>query len=239
MKTFKEMTAGQEAYRKFFNGKLAKWKIKSPSELDDADKNLTLYELRAPSEGVIIEKHAALGEVLEMDSRSFTVADLSQVWVNLTVYQKDLPFLQQGQKVTVNTRFGLADQQSSSLSRISWLSPVLDETTRSATARVVLDNKTGYWRPGLFVSGKVSIAQAKAEIVIPLSALQTIDGQVIVFVQHAEGEFEPQAIQVGRRDQQQVEVLQGLMPGQIYVSENAFVLKAQSQKSSFGHGHSH
>jgi len=209
------------------------------SILDDADKNLTLYELRAPSEGVIIEKHAALGEVLEMDSRSFTVADLSQVWVNLTVYQKDLPFLQQGQKVTINTRFGLADQQSSSLSRISWLSPVLDETTRSATARVVLDNKTGYWRPGLFVSGKVSIAQAKAEIVIPLSALQTIDGQVIVFVQHAEGEFEPQAIQVGRRDQQQVEVLQGLMPGQIYVSENAFVLKAQSQKSSFGHGHSH
>jgi cobalt-zinc-cadmium efflux system membrane fusion protein len=209
------------------------------SVLRNMDKDLTLYRLRAPAEGVIIEKHAALGEVLETDIRSFTVADLSQVWVNLTVYQKDLPFIHQGQQVLISTRFGLADKTTSSLSTISWLSPVLDETTRSATARVIIDNSEGHWRPGLFVSGKVSIASAKADVVIPLSALQTLEGQTIVFVQHAEGEFEPQSIQVGRRDHLQVEILQGLKAGQTYVSQNAFVLKAQSQKSSFGHGHSH
>jgi len=205
----------------------------------NGDQDLTLYELRAPSDGIIIEKHAALGEVLDTETRSFTIADLSKVWVNLTVYQKDLPFIQQGQPVTISTRFGLMDKATTSNSHIRWLSPVLDERTRSATARVVINNQHGQWRPGLFVSGKVSIEQTKAAIVIPLSALQMIEGQTTVFVQHAQNEFEPQVVQTGRRDHQQVEVLQGLKLGQMYVSENAFVLKAQSQKSSFGHGHSH
>jgi cobalt-zinc-cadmium efflux system membrane fusion protein len=209
------------------------------SILLNVDKDLTLYELRAPADGVIIEKHAAQGEVLESNKRSFTVADLSQVWVNLTVYQKDLPFIHQGQQVSISTRFGLSDKQTIAMSSISWLSPTLDEKTRSAKARVVIENTDGYWRPGLFVSGKVAIEKKQAEIVVPLSALQNIDGQTVVFVQHEDGEFEPQAVQTGRSDFQQVEIIQGLKRGQTYVSQNAFSLKAQLQKGEFGEGHSH
>ncbi|MCF6250162.1 MAG: efflux RND transporter periplasmic adaptor subunit [Methylococcaceae bacterium] len=207
--------------------------------LRNADKDLTLYELRAPADGVIIEKHAAQGEVLESNNRSYTIADLSQVWVNLTVYQKDLPFIQQGQQVSISTRFGLTDKQEASMSRISWLSPVLDEKTRSALARVVIDNADGQWRPGLFVSAQVAIEKKQAEVVVPLSSLQTIEGQTIVFVQHEDGDFEPQEVQTGRKDFQQVEIIHGLKPGQTYVSQNAFSLKAQLQKGEFGEGHHH
>jgi cobalt-zinc-cadmium efflux system membrane fusion protein len=209
------------------------------SVLRNVDKDLTLYELRAPADGVIIEKHAAQGEVLENNNRSFTVADLSQVWVNLTVYQKDLPFIHQGQKVSISTRFGGSDKQTIAMSHISWLSPVLDEKTRSATARIVIENSDGHWRPGLFVNAIVAIEKTQAEIVIPLTALQTVEGQTIVFVQHEDGDFEPQAVQTGRRDFQQVEITQGLKPGQTYVSQNAFSLKAQLQKGEFSEGHSH
>lgn len=209
------------------------------SVLRNVDKDLTLYELRAPADGVIIEKHAAQGEVLENNNRSFTVADLSQVWVNLTVYQKDLAFIQQGQQVSINGRFGLSEKQTPSISQIIWLSPTLDEKTRSAYARVVIENPKGYWRPGLFVSAQVAIEKKKAGIVIPLTALQTVEGQTVVFVQHEGGDFEPQAVQTGRRDFQQVEIIQGLKPGQTYVSQNAFSLKAQLQKGEFGEGHSH
>jgi cobalt-zinc-cadmium efflux system membrane fusion protein len=209
------------------------------SVLRNVDKDLTLYELRAPAGGVIIEKHAAQGEVLESNIRSFTVADLSQVWVNLTVYQKDLPFIHQGQQVSISTRFGVSDKQTTAMSHISWLSPVLDEKTRSATARIVIENSDGHWRPGLFVNAKVAIEKKQAEIVIPLTALQTVEGQTIVFVQHEDGDFEPQAVQTGRRDFQQVEIIQGLKPGQTYVSQNAFSLKAQLQKGEFSEGHSH
>ncbi len=209
------------------------------SILRNVDKDLTLYELRAPAEGVIIEKHATQGEVLENNNRSFTVADLSQVWVNLTVYQKDLPFMEQGQQVSISTRFGSTDKQPTSVSRISWLSPVFDEKTRSAIARVVIDNTDGQWRPGLFINAKVAIEKKQAEIVIPLSALQTVEGKTIVFVQHEDGGFEPQAVQTGRRDFQQVEIIHGLKQGQTYVSQNVFSLKAQLQKGEFGEGHSH
>ncbi len=209
------------------------------SVLRNPDKDLTLYELRAPADGVIIEKHAAQGEVLESNMRSFTVADLSQVWVNLTVYQKDLPFIYQGQQVSINSRFGTLEKQTTAISRISWLSPTLDEKTRSAKARVVIENSDEHWRPGLFVSAKVAIEKKQVEIVIPLSALQTLEGQTIVFVQHEDGDFEPQAVQAGRRDFERVEIIQGLKPGQTYVSQNAFSLKAQLQKGDFGHGHNH
>ncbi len=209
------------------------------SVLKDVDKDLTLFEIRAPADGVIIEKHAVHGEVLETSTRSFTIADLSQVWVNFTVYQKDLLFVHQGQKVMITTQFGVPTKEMSAVSTISWISPVLDEMTRSATARVILDNPQGVWRPGLFVSGRVAIEKTQAAIVIPLSALQTINGETIVFIQHEDGDLEPQVVQTGRRDFQNVEILQGLTAGQGYVSQNAFTLKAQMQKGSFGHGHSH
>ena len=206
--------------------------------LKNTDKDLTLYKLYAPSTGVIIEKHAAQGEVLETNHRSFTLADLSHVWVNLTVYQKDLAFIKQGQSVAISAQYG-GDKQNVFVSQISWLSPVLDESTRSAKARVVIDNATGQWRPGLFVNAKLVVSTTAAKIVVPLSALQTIEGQTVVFIQHQKGEFKPQAVKIGRRDYQQVEILQGLILGQEYVSKNAFSLKAQLQKGSFGHGHSH
>jgi cobalt-zinc-cadmium efflux system membrane fusion protein len=209
------------------------------SVLKSSDKDLTLYELRAPADGVIIEKHAVHGEVLETNTRSFTIADLSEIWVNLTVYQKDLSFIHKAQHVQISTRFGLSNDEITSSGTISWISPTLDEKTRSATARVVIDNPDGYWRPGLFVSGQVSVAESQADLVIPLSALQTVEGQTIVFVQHEDGDFEPQAVQTGRRDHQRVEILQGLKSGQTYVSQNAFAMKAQLQKGEFGEGHSH
>jgi cobalt-zinc-cadmium efflux system membrane fusion protein len=207
--------------------------------LQSKDKDLTLYELRAPAEGVIIEKHAVRGEVLATNTRSFTLADLSQVWVNLTVYQKDLARIQRGQSVLISNRFDSSEQNVATQGVISWISPTLDEQTRSAIVRVVIDNPEGHWRPGMFVSAKVAIEQAEAEIVIPLSALQTMDGQTVVFVQHDDGDFEPQSVQTGRRDFKQVEIIQGLKVGQSYVSQNAFSLKAQMQKGEFGEGHSH
>ncbi|MFK5950829.1 MAG: efflux RND transporter periplasmic adaptor subunit [Methylococcales bacterium] len=209
------------------------------SILRNGDKDLTLYELRAPAEGVIIEKHAAQGEVLESNKRSYTVADLSQVWVNLTVYQKDLPFVHEGEQVSISTRFGALGKQAISISHISWLSPVLDEKTRSAIARVVIDNVDGQWRPGLFVNAKVAIENEQVNIVIPLTALQTVEGKTVVFVQDEEGGFKPQEVQTGRRDFQQLEIIQGLKRGQTYVSQNAFTLKAQLQKGEFGEGHHH
>ncbi|PKQ08792.1 MAG: hypothetical protein CVT71_00130, partial [Alphaproteobacteria bacterium HGW-Alphaproteobacteria-10] len=84
----------------------------------------------APADGVIIDKHAVYSELITTDTRSFTIADLSEIWVNLTVYQKDLALIHLGQPVRVGSRFGGAETEAAAVGTLSWMSPTLDEKTR-------------------------------------------------------------------------------------------------------------
>ncbi len=198
------------------------------------DVNLTLYEIVAPISGTVVKKHITLGEKLGNESNTFTVADLSNVWIHLTVYQKDLPKIRPGLHVIVR-----ADQHDAKTSGIiDYVSPFVDESTRTATARVVVDNTEGNWRPGMFVTGQVLVDEVEVGILIYRSAIQIIDGDKAVFVQTDEG-FEPRHIKTGRSNKDYVEVVSGLELGQRYVKSNAFTLKAELGKSQFGEGHGH
>lgn len=198
------------------------------------DVSYTRYEITAPFDGVVVAKHITLGENVKDDAEVFSVADLRSVWVMLTVYQKDLPLLQLGDAVRISTQEG----STSAVGEISYISPMIDEGTRTATAKVVLDNQTGFWRPGLFVNGFIEAGHYNVALVVPKAALQTVENKTCVFVVTEEG-FEPQPVVVGRTTQTQVEILEGLISGQKYVSRGAFTLKAQLEKSSFGDGHNH
>ena len=198
------------------------------------DVSYIRYEVIAPFDGVIIEKHAALGEVQKEDAESFRIADLSTVWVNLGVYQKDIPSVRVGQPVVVSAGHGISDMTG----EISYIGPLVGEQTRTATARVVLPNRGGQLRPGLFVTGRVTLSTVPVPILVSMTALQTIDEKTVVFVEDEDG-FEPRAVTVGRSNGTHVEIISGLKSGQKYVSAGAFTLKAQLAKGSFGDGHGH
>ncbi|KXJ40679.1 MAG: hypothetical protein AXA67_08650, partial [Methylothermaceae bacteria B42] len=186
--------------------------------------DLSRYRLRAPSGGRVIEKHATLGEFLRSDRSAFVLADLSRVWVLLTVYQKDLARIRPGQAVRVEAG-GIPAAEGV----IDYVSPVLEERTRTAQARVVLDNPDRRWRPGMFVSAEVGIAAQKGRIVVPAEALTEWEGRTVVFVQE-DDRFEPRPVQVGRRGLRRVEIVAGLRPGEVYVRRGAFLLKAELGK---------
>lgn len=198
------------------------------------DATYTRYEIRAPFAGTIIEKHLTLGENVNADADVFTIADLSSVWVDINVYQKDLAQIRQGQSVMIEIGHGNPTVPG----KIAWVGPLVGEVTRTAKARVVLANPDGTLRPGLFVSARVAVANTAAGIVVPKSALQTFEARTVVFVLD-EDEFEPRPVQTGRENAAQVEILAGLEPGQTYVSKGAFTLKAQLSKGAFGDGHNH
>ncbi|MGH8503273.1 MAG: efflux RND transporter periplasmic adaptor subunit [Gammaproteobacteria bacterium] len=202
---------------------------------EQAEEVLTRYELVAPIGGIVVERDVTEGEVLNEDPAEppFIVADLSQVWVQLTVYPKDLVAIQPGQPVVIDAGDGLK-----ATGMIAYVSPSLSESTRTATARVVLDNTDGRWRPGLFVTGLVQTDALQGEVVVPRAALQTMEDRTVVFVQTPEG-FEPRSVELGRSDQTQAQVIAGLKPGDDYVSAGAFTLKAELSKSAFGDGHGH
>jgi cobalt-zinc-cadmium efflux system membrane fusion protein len=184
--------------------------------------------------GTVIDKHMTLGEVHSEDVDAFVVADLDTVWVNLSIYQMNLPKVRVGQKVVISAGQGVSDAKGV----ISYISPSVDEHTRTATARVVLPNHGGRWRPGLFVQGRITIEEKEVALSVPKSALQTMHEQTVVFVEDQEG-FRAEPIEIGRVNDTSVEVLFGLVPGQKYVSKGGFVLKAQLLKGAFVDEHGH
>lgn len=200
----------------------------------ESNESLVPYEIKSLLDGVIIEKHITIGEVRSEQEPAFVIADLDTVWVNLSIYQMYLPHVRVGQQVSVSSGREFAD----AIGLISYLSPTVDEHTRTATARVVLSNQSGNWRPGLFVEGKILAIEEAVSLLVPKSSLQKFEGNDVIFVSTPEG-FVPVPVKIGRVNQSSAEILSGLEVGQKYVSKGAFTLKAELEKSSLTGGHSH
>ncbi len=165
-----------------------------------------------------------------------TIVDTSSVWVRFSVYQKDLARLEPGQQVTVDLGQGFAQASGT----IEYISPLIDPQTRTAQARLELDNPQGTLRPGLYVEVRVDAGADAAAIVVPRDAVQVLDGENIVFVPAEEG-FAAQPVELGRSDRDNAVILSGLEAGQPYVRKGAFELKAKIVTSGLdphaGHGH--
>lgn len=198
-----------------------------------ADVDLTRYSIVAPISGTIVDRHIGLGEAVSTDKEAFIVADVSTVWVDVTIYPKDLPLVHAGQAVTIDPGIGKPIQ-----GKIAFVTPHVSEETRTAGARVITDNAGGRLRPGMFVKTQIEIEQKTAALRVPKSAIQNYEDGPVVFVQEGE-EFEPRPVKLGRQNSQFVEVLSGISAGETYVAEGAFTLKAQLSKANFGEGHGH
>ncbi len=200
----------------------------------EGDESLAPYEMTTFIAGTIIEKHMTLGEPVSRENEGFVVADLSTVWIDITVYLRDLDLIKVGNETTVR-----AGSKAGTVSgKISYVTPVVDEHTRTATARMVVDNPDGYWRPGMFIMAEIKTGDFEAEIVVPSSAVHTLDGQSVVFVEE-HGGFEPRHVDIGRTGNDRMEIVSGLEPGERYVSMGGFTLKAELGKDSLGDGHAH
>jgi len=121
---------------------------------------------------------------------------------------------------------------------IDYVTPSVEESTRTASARVVLANPEGHWRPGLFITGVIDVGEESVPLVVPKTAVLFLNEQQVIFVEHEDG-FEPTPVTLGRSDREQVEITAGLNPGDRYAAENALTLKAQLIKGELDAGHSH
>ena len=195
----------------------------------ESNESLVPYELKSLVDGTVIKQHIALGEVLELSSEPFVVADLSSVWVDFSVYQKDIGLVHKDQTVTVIAPHGLG----TATGKISYMGPTMSETTRTALARVVLLNPQGQWLPGLFVTGRVELEVKEYPLIIPQTALQIVEDRESIFVKTKDG-FVPRKVKLGQKDSNSAEVLEGLKAGETFVSKGAFHLKAELLKGTFG-----
>ncbi len=200
---------------------------------NSAQTDFTRYIMRAPLGGIVIERHLVRGESVKTDSKAFTIADVSTIWVDINIYPRDLPNVRAGQVVVVKTNNG---QEVNG--KIEFVSPHVSEATRTAKARLVLDNSNSLLKPGQFVKAEIAISKTAAAVRIPKSALQNQNGKSVVFVADA-GRFETRPVEVGQQDSTYAEVVSGLKAGETVVVDGAFVIKSQLSKASFGDGHNH
>jgi cobalt-zinc-cadmium efflux system membrane fusion protein len=196
----------------------------------ESNQSLTAYDLKAPIDGTVIDRQVSLGEYASEQKPAFTIADLSTVWVDLSVYSKDLQRVRVGDQVEID----LEDGKPPVTGQISYLSPVGSSETQSAIARAVVANPDGRLRPGLFVRGRVALSTRRAAIAVKATALQTLDNKSVVFVREGE-KLEARRVTTGERDKNYVEILEGLSAGEIYVADNSFVVKAEIGKSEAEH----
>lgn len=198
----------------------------------EKDTDYSRYEIKAPFVGTVIEKHITLGEVVSPDTSCFVLANLSDVWVDVTVYPQDIPQITVGRALNVFAT-GISDAHRG---EVAYVSPKVEEGTRTGMARVVLPNLDGHWRPGMFVRADLVVSEEDARVVVPDSAIQTIANQPVVFVE-AHGGFEKRPVVIGRKRGTQCEILSGLNPGERYAMTGTFILKAELGKAGAEHQH--
>ncbi len=191
--------------------------------------NLSTFEVRAALDGAVIEKHLTPGEAVGRDRPVFVIADLSSVWVDVSVPLSALPGVRVGLVVSIRA----AHAGIESAGTVSYVTPVVDPTTRTATARVVLPNADRRWRPGTFATVTI-LSPVAAAVVIPHDAVQRIEERPTVFVV-AGDRFEARPIVIGRAGRSTVEVTAGVRPGERYAAERSFLVKAELTKGQAGH----
>jgi len=206
--------------------------------LTEPAERFAVYEVTAPFGGTIVHKQIVLGEEVNDDTDIFIVSDLDTVWADLRVYPNDIALLMKGQEVIVSARSGIPFSSGV----IDYVGPVIDQRTRTALARVVLDNTAGQLRPGTFISAEILTEKREADLVVPRDVLQSVDDEPCVFVWDGYG-FTMRPVTIGRSNGHYVEIASGIRPGEIIATSNAFRLKAELTKSvSSGcadHGHAH
>jgi cobalt-zinc-cadmium efflux system membrane fusion protein len=193
-----------------------------------ADANaLNRYEIRAPFDGMVVDKHLALGEAVKEDANIFTISDLSSVWAEIIVSAKDLSVVRVGKNVTVKaTAF-----DSQATGTVSYVGSLMGEQTRTAKARAVLANPQMAWRPGLFITVELVDKETEVPTAISSDAIQTINDKPTVFIRVSDG-FIAQSVTTGLSDGKVTEIVQGLKSGTQYAANGSFVIKAEQGKSS-------
>lgn len=210
-----------------------KQKLKTVGASGDASlSSLSRLELRAPFAGVIIEKHITLGESVQEDASVFTLSDLRTVWVEFHIAAKDLKSVQIGKKVEISS----AAFTSTVRGTVSYVGALVGQQTRTASARITLDNPDMAWRPGIFVTVGVFVNERDSAVSVKADAIQTIEGQPVVFVA-VPGGFVAQPVKVGAINNDRAEITSGLSTGVNYVAENSFVLKSELGKATAEHSH--
>lgn len=192
---------------------------------------LNRIAITAPLSGQVVARKVTLGQTVAADAELFRVADLGRVAVTLSLSPADAGKVRPGSQIEIVA----GDRRS--VARVDFVSPILDETTRLASVIAVIDNRSGQWRVGEPVTASIQLlGGGSAALLVPQSAVQTVEGRSTVFVRTDHG-FKATPVTLGSPNGDNVVVTSGLKGDEQLAGPNSFTLKAELGKGEAEHGH--
>jgi membrane fusion protein, copper/silver efflux system len=193
--------------------------------LESSGKANRTVTFNSPADGFIIEKMAIQGMYITPDMELYRIADLSRLWIIITLYEYDVAVIAEGDKAAVSLTY---DPDKSFTGTISYVYPEIEEKTRTARARVEVDNPDQRLKPGMFVNVELK-KQLGESVVVPSDAVIDTGARSIVFVKSGASLFEPREVKIGPRVDNVFVVLSGLEGGEDVVTSANFLIDAESK----------
>ncbi|MEO7986349.1 MAG: efflux RND transporter periplasmic adaptor subunit [Gemmatimonadales bacterium] len=206
--------------------RLALWNVPETeiAELERSGRSRRTLELRAPRSGEIAEKMVLDGQAIHAGDNLFLIADRSTLWVDVAVFEMDAPVVRIGTPVSVSVGALPGHRYSG---KVTFIQPIVDEKTRTLTARVEVVNRDLGLRPGMFATVNLAAA-AQPAIAVPLEAVLPTGTTNLVFVNRGDGSFVPRDVVVGARGDSLIEIRQGLKVGDEVVASATYLLDSES-----------
>jgi Cu(I)/Ag(I) efflux system membrane fusion protein len=197
------------------------------AELEKTRQPQRTVRVNAPIDGIVVEKMAVQGQMVEAGMKLYRLADLSIVWVQSQIYEQDLALLKLGQEAEVSLSY-LPDRKFSG--RVTYIYPTVDEKTRTARVRMEFHNPGLFLKPGMFATVELNAEIEPSALLVPDSAVLRSGEKNTVFVALDDGHFEPREVTLGpRAENNTYEVLSGLQEGERVVTSGQFMLDSESQ----------
>ena len=198
--------------------------------LSIGSQNMILFPVISPIDGQIITTKVFNGDNIETGTLLMEIANLDEVWIEVHVQEKDIRMINPGQKAVIRVN-AYPDENFSGL--ITYVSPVMDNSTRTIKARITVDNKQGILRPGMYIEAKITIPETNL-LAIPEEAVQEISGKKVVFIPESEGTYGIREVKTGEAIKGWLPIIDGLSAGDKYVCEGSFILKSELLKNTLG-----
>jgi RND family efflux transporter MFP subunit len=197
-------------------------------------RTLTLH---APVSGVVVEKQVLQGQAVQSGQTLYTIADLSNVWVEAELREADAGAVQEGAPATVEFA---AFSGRPLRGTVEYIYPTLQNEARTLKARISIPNPEGRLKPGMYATVRLS-TPTRATLTVPTSAVVQTGERAVVFVDMGGGKIMPQEVEVGRTAGQYTEILAGIEPGQRVVTSAQYLIDSESNmaevmKSMIGMG---
>lgn len=181
--------------------------------------------LRAPASGVVVEKHAQEGARVVPGAPLFHVADLSTVWLEAEVFEKDLSLIRGGEPAAVSLE---AYPGETFEGRVTYVYPTVSMETRTGRIRLEMSNPDGRLKPGMYATVRLVVPARRSAVTVPQTAVLNTGERSLVFVRREDGALVPREVVTGLAADDRLEVLEGLRAGETVVSSSAFLIDAES-----------